>query len=75
MKIKFKKLTPNAIIPTKAHATDAGFDLVATSRVFDEQGCADQYGNGCKQGLLLPLVLMMSGRKQCPKYNFKNKEQ
>lgn len=38
MKVKFKKLTPNAVIPTKAHPTDAGFDLVATRRVFDEYG-------------------------------------
>lgn len=45
MKIKFKKLTPNAVIPTKAHPTDAGFDLVATSRVFDEYGCV-AYGTG-----------------------------
>lgn len=45
MKIKFKKLTPNAVIPTKAHVTDAGLDLVATSRVFDEHGCV-VYGTG-----------------------------
>lgn len=32
MKVRFKKIHPNAVIPTKAHATDAGFDLVATSR-------------------------------------------
>lgn len=27
MELKFKKLHPDAIIPTKAHDTDAGFDL------------------------------------------------
>lgn len=30
MQIKFKKLTPNSVTPTKANTTDAGFDLVAT---------------------------------------------
>lgn len=28
MTIKFKKLHPDAVIPTKAHSTDAGFDLI-----------------------------------------------
>lgn len=32
MKIRFKKLNENAVMPTKAHASDAGFDLTATSR-------------------------------------------
>lgn len=35
MKVKIKKLNPKAIIPAKAHPTDAGFDLVATSRTVD----------------------------------------
>lgn len=30
MKVKFKKLSPDAVIPKKAHPTDAGLDLVAT---------------------------------------------
>jgi len=29
MKVPFKKLHPDAVTPTKAHPTDAGFDLVA----------------------------------------------
>lgn len=45
MKIKFVKLLENAVAPTKAHATDAGFDLTATSRTFDEHG-AVVYGTG-----------------------------
>lgn len=45
MKIKFKKLMANAVAPTKAHATDAGFDLTATSCVFDKEGNAT-YGTG-----------------------------
>lgn len=45
MQVKFKKLHPDASVPQKAHPSDAGFDLVATSRVFDEYGCAT-YGTG-----------------------------
>ncbi len=45
MKVKIKKLHPNAVIPSYAHATDAGMDLTATSRVFDEKGCL-VYGTG-----------------------------
>lgn len=33
MKVKFKKLHPEAQIPQRAHLSDAGFDLVATSKV------------------------------------------
>ena len=29
MKIKLKKLRDDAVIPTKAHPTDAGYDLTA----------------------------------------------
>jgi len=38
MKIKFKKLSNAAITPTKAHATDAGFDLYAADDVTIEYG-------------------------------------
>lgn len=36
MKIKIKKLNPLAFVPIKAHSTDAGFDLYATSKTIDE---------------------------------------
>ena len=45
MKVKFKKLNENAVMPKKAHPTDAGFDLVATSREIDEYGNI-VYGTG-----------------------------
>lgn len=32
MKVKIKKLNDKAVMPTKAHATDAGFDLYCTSK-------------------------------------------
>lgn len=45
MKVRFKRLSSKAVVPKKAHATDAGFDLVATSREVDEHG-AVVYGTG-----------------------------
>ncbi len=45
MKVKIKKLNEKAIIPTKAHPTDAGFDLTATSRTIDKDGNI-VYGTG-----------------------------
>lgn len=38
MKVRIKKLSETAVVPKKAHHTDAGFDLVATRRWFDEFG-------------------------------------
>lgn len=41
---KFKKLSPDAVIPKKAHPSDAGYDLVATSRSFDPKTGMYTYG-------------------------------
>ena len=38
MKIKVKRLNELAMLPTKAHATDAGFDLYAASKTYDNDG-------------------------------------
>ena len=45
MEIKIKKLRRDAVMPMRAHATDAGFDLTAVSRVFDCEGNVT-YGTG-----------------------------
>lgn len=45
MEIKFKKLVPEAVAPTKAHETDAGFDITAVSCNYDEFGNV-VYGTG-----------------------------
>lgn len=45
MEIRIKKLVPDAVVPKKAHAGDAGFDLVAVSRSVDEDGNI-VYGTG-----------------------------
>lgn len=38
MEVKIKRLDPRAVVPKKAHASDAGFDLVAVSAGY-EDGC------------------------------------
>ncbi len=45
MKVRIKRLNEKAVMPAKAHPTDAGFDLVATSRSIDEYGNI-VYGTG-----------------------------
>ena len=45
MKVKIKKLNDNATIPAKVHSTDAGFDLTATSKLYDKYGNVS-YGTG-----------------------------
>lgn len=45
MKVRIKKLVENAVVPTRAHKTDAGFDLVATSKSYDNDGNV-VYGTG-----------------------------
>ena len=45
MVVKVKRLVPGAVLPTKAHKDDAGYDLVAVSRMVDEDG-AVVYGTG-----------------------------
>lgn len=45
MQIKIKKLYEDSILPTKAHATDAGYDMYAHSKSYDEDGNV-VYGSG-----------------------------
>lgn len=45
MKVKVKRLTADAVLPKKAHASDAGFDLVAAWKEKDEHGNI-VYGTG-----------------------------
>jgi dUTP pyrophosphatase len=37
MKVRFKKLVPEAVVPSYAKAGDAGLDLTATSKTWDEE--------------------------------------
>lgn len=45
LNVKIKKLSDNAVIPSYAHDTDAGLDLTATSKEYDEHGNV-VYGTG-----------------------------
>ena len=45
MKVKIKKLYEDSILPTKAHATDAGYDLYAHSKSYDDDDNI-VYGSG-----------------------------
>ena len=44
--VRFKKLTTNAATPSKAHPTDAGFDMVAVSAQEDAEHNCVTYGTG-----------------------------
>ena len=45
MEVKIKKLYEDSILPTKAHTTDAGYDLYAHSKSYDDDGNV-VYGSG-----------------------------
>lgn len=69
MNVRIKKLNSNAIIPKYAKAGDAGLDLVATSRTWDEQNNNYIYGTSLAieipegyVGLIFP---RSSNRKTC----------
>lgn len=60
MKVRIKKLYEDAKLPTKAHDDDAGFDLYAHSKTYDDDGnivygvgVAFEVPKGCV-GLLFP---------------------
>lgn len=46
MKIRFKKLSPSAVVPRNAHASDAGLDLMATSYEYKSDIDCHVYGTG-----------------------------
>lgn len=45
MKVKIKKIYSDSILPTKSHSDDAGFDLYAHSKSYDDDGNV-VYGSG-----------------------------
>lgn len=45
MEVKIKKIYSDSILPTKAHSNDAGFDLYAHSKSYDDDGNV-VYGSG-----------------------------
>lgn len=45
MEVKIKKLYKDSMLPTKAHTSDAGYDLYAHSKSYDDDGNV-VYGSG-----------------------------
>ena len=45
MKIRFKKLSPSALVPTNAHASDAWLDLVAVDELSESDRGEGGYGS------------------------------
>lgn len=66
MKVKIKKLNGNAVIPQYAKKGDAGMDLTATSKFFDEHGniC---YGVGLAFEIPEGYVGLVFPRSSCSK--------
>lgn len=49
---------------------------MAALNIITYYGCetceaADKYGNGCKYGLMFPVLLIMAKANQCPNYKLK----
>ena len=68
MKVKIKKLHPDAVIPSYAKPGDAGMDLVAVSRNIDEYGNL-VYGTGLAFEIPEGYVGLVFPRSSISKYN------
>ena len=67
MIVKIKKLNPSAVIPKYAKEGDAGLDLIATSKSFDELGNI-VYGFGLAIEIPLGHVGLLFPRSSISKY-------
>ena len=68
LEIKFKKLVETAKMPTKAHPTDAGADLTAVSRKWDEEHGNWIYGTGIATEIPEGYVGLLFPRSSIRKY-------
>ena len=68
MEVKIKKLHPDAVIPKYAHYGDAGLDLVATSKHYDEHGNI-VYGTGIAVEIPVTFVGLLFPRSSNCKTN------
>ena len=62
MKIKFKKLSPIAVVPRKAHASDAGFDMTSVEEVTIEPNSRYAINTGIAVEIPLGYYGMVLGR-------------
>lgn len=67
MEVKIKKLHKDAVIPKYAKDGDAGLDLVAVSKHFDENGCV-VYGTGLAFEIPKGYVGLIFPRSSVSKY-------
>ena len=68
LEIKFKKLVETAKCPTKAHPTDAGADLTAVSREWNEELKCWIYGTGIATEIPEGYVGLVFPRSSIRKY-------
>ena len=68
LEIKFKKLVETAKMPTKAHPTDAGADLTAVSREWNEELKCWIYGTGIATEIPEGYVGLLFPRSSIRKY-------
>jgi dUTP pyrophosphatase len=68
MIVNIKKLSELAVMPHKAHPTDAGFDLTATSRELDRNGNV-VYGTGLAFEIPEGYVGLLFPRSSIAKYD------
>ena len=68
LEIKFKKLVETAKMPTKAHPTDAGEDLTAVSREWNEEHRCWVYGTGIATEIPEGYVGLVFPRSSIRKY-------
>ena len=68
IEIKFKKLCAEAVIPTKAHQSDAGADLTATSKKWDDEKQCWIYGTGIATEIPEGYVGLVFPRSSIRKY-------
>lgn len=78
--------TKELVFKIKEHGADYGKcdsgngDLVMSAfNINTYYGCetceaADEYGNGCKHGLLFPVLLVIANKRECPNYRFQRKD-
>ena len=69
LEVKFKKLVETAKCPIKAHPTDAGADLTAVSREWDEEYGCWIYGTGIATEIPEGYVGLIFPRSSIRKYN------
>ena len=67
MQVKFKKLHKKAVMPTKAHPTDAGFDMVAVTKTVTDKFI--EFGTGLATGIPVGHVGLVFANSRVSKYD------